>query len=144
MQRLLRAVGARKTGEKAAASAIAFLEQRSLIVDTGKTKKPRRSSERIARAEKFQPAGPVEGEGGKEAQATPLRSYWWRVFKIPGLARVLSSIPKGAYWRLEGVPQHVASLSAFLRRQGLISVPRRRSRPNPGSVQWAFMHSGPP
>ena len=42
MQRLLRAVGARKTGEKAAASAIAFLEQRSLIVDTGKTKKPRR------------------------------------------------------------------------------------------------------
>ena len=71
MQRLLRAVGARKTGEKAAASAIAFLEQRSLIVDTGKTKKPRRSSERIARAEKFQPAGPAEGEGGKEAQATP-------------------------------------------------------------------------
>jgi hypothetical protein len=41
-------------------------------------------------------------------------------------------------------PRRVASLSAFLRRQGLIFGPRRRSRPNPGSVQWVFAHSGPP
>jgi hypothetical protein len=43
MQGLLRTVGARKMGEKAAAAAISFLEQRGLIVDTGKTKKPRRA-----------------------------------------------------------------------------------------------------
>jgi hypothetical protein len=145
MQGLLRAVGARKTGEKAAAGAIFFLvEQRGLIVDTGKTKKPRRNSESIARAEKFQTAGPVAGEGGKDAQPTSLRSYWWRVFHVPALARVRASIPRGAYWQFGDGPQHSASLSAFLRRQGLISLPRRRSSPNPGSVQWVFAHSGPP
>jgi hypothetical protein len=144
MQGLLRAVGARKTGEKAAAGAIALLKERGHIEDTGKTKKPRRSSERIARAEKFQTAGPVAREGGKDAQPTSLHSYWWRVFRVPALARVRHSIPRGAYWQLPDRPQHSASLSAFLRRQGLISVPRRRSRPNPGSVQWVFAHSGPP
>jgi hypothetical protein len=144
MQGLLRAVGARKTGEKAAAAAIAFLKQRGLLVDTGRTKKPRRSSERVARAEKFQTAGPVAGEGGKDAQPTSLRSYWWRVFRVPALARVRASIPRGAYWQLGDGPQHSASLSAFLRRQGLISVPRRLSCPNPGSIQWVFAHSGPP
>jgi hypothetical protein len=144
MQGLLRAVEARKTGEKAAAGAIAFLKQHGLMEDTGKTKKPKRSSERIARAEKFQAAGPVAGEGGKDAQPTSLRSYWWRVFRIPALTRARASVPRGAYWRFAEGPHDVASLSAFLRRQGLISVPRRRSRPNPGSVQWAFAHSGPP
>jgi hypothetical protein len=144
MQGLLRAVGARKTGEKTAAAAIAFLKQRGLIVDTGKTKKPRRSSERVAKAEKFQAAGPVAREGGKDAQPTSLRSYWWRVFRVPALTRARTSIPTGAYWQLPDGPQHSASLSAFLRRQGPISVPRRRSRPNPGSVQWVFALSGPP
>ena len=143
MQGLLRGVGARRTGEKAARDAIALLEKRGHIEDTGKTKKPRRSSERIARAEKFQAAGPVAGEGGKDAPAS-LRSYWWRVFRVPVLTRVRASIPRGAYWQAGDGPQHSASLSAFLRRQGLISVPRRRSRPNPGSVQWVFAHSGPP
>jgi hypothetical protein len=33
-------------------------------VDTGKTKKPRRSSERMARAEKFQKIGSIAREGG--------------------------------------------------------------------------------
>jgi hypothetical protein len=144
VQQLLQAGGARKTGAKAAAAAIAFLEERRLMVDTGKTKKPRRSSKRIARAETFQKTGAVAREGGKEAQPTSQRSYWWRVFHVPALARVRTAIPRGAYWRLEDVPQHVASLSAFLRRQGLISRPRRRSYPNPGSVQWVFAHSGPP
>ena len=144
VQGLLRAVGARKTGEKAAAAAIAFLEQHGIIEDTGRTKKPRRAADCIARAENFQRRGTVVNEGGKEAQPTPFRSYWWRVFRVPALAKVRAAIPRGAYWRFEDVPQHVASLSAFLRRQGLISRPRPRSRPNPGSVQWVFQHSGPP
>jgi len=53
MRALLRATGARRTGEKSAAAAISFLERRELIVDTGKTKKPRRASGSIARAENF-------------------------------------------------------------------------------------------
>jgi hypothetical protein len=65
MQGLLRTVGARKTGEKAAAAAIFFLEQHGLIVDTGKTKKPRRATESIARAERFQKRGAIAHEGGR-------------------------------------------------------------------------------
>jgi hypothetical protein len=144
MHGLLRMVGARKTGEKAAATAIARLEQLGLLVDTGRTKKPRRSAEHIARAEKFQRRADVAHEGGKEAQPSASRSYWWRVFVVPALARVRAAIPRGAYWRLEDVPQHLASLSALPHRQGLTSGPRRRSRPNPGSVQWVFANSGPP
>ena len=145
MQGLLRAVGARKTGEKAAAAAIYLLEQRGLIVDTGTTKKPRRTAESIARAERFQKGGAIADEGGKEGQPSHFHSYWWRVFRVPALTRIRHALePLGAYARFEGVPQHLASLSAFLRRQGLISRPRGRSRPNPGSVQWVFLHSGPP
>jgi hypothetical protein len=144
MQQLLRAAGARKTGEKAAAAAIALLEERRLMVDTGKTKKPKRRSESIARAEKFQRTGAIAREGGKDAQPTSQRSYWWRVFRVPALTRVLASIPFGAYWGLEDIPHRTACLSALLRCQGVISGPRRRSRPNPGSVQWVFAHSGPP
>jgi hypothetical protein len=66
MQRLLRSVGARKGGEKAAAAAaISFLEARGLIVDTGRTKKPHRAAGSIARAEKFQKRGSIAHEGGK-------------------------------------------------------------------------------
>jgi hypothetical protein len=144
MQGLLQAVGARKTGEEAARAAIASLEERGAIIDTGRTKKPRRAADRIARAEKFQKQGPVTQEGGKEAQPSRLRSFWWRVFLVPALAKVRAAIPRGAYGRLEDVPQHLASLSAFLRRQGLIPRPWRRSQPNPGSVQWVFANSGPP
>jgi hypothetical protein len=138
-------VGARKRGEKAAAAAISFLERRELIVDTGKTKKPRRAGGSIVRAEKFQERGAIEDEGGKEAQPSSLSSYWWRVFRVPALTRIRRALePQGAYARSEDVPRHLASLSAFLRRQGLISRPSRRSSPNRGSVQWSFLHSGPP
>jgi hypothetical protein len=145
VQALLRATGARRTGEKAAAAAISFLEERGLIVDTGTTKKPRRAAGSIARAEKFQKRGAIAHEGGKETQPSLQRSYCWRVFRVPALTKVRGAVrPVGAYGRFQDVPQHLASLSAFLRRQGLISRPRRRSSPNRGSVQWVFLHSGPP
>jgi hypothetical protein len=145
VQALLRATGARRTGEKTAAAAISFLEERGLIVDTGRTKKPRRAAGSIARAEKFQKRGAIAHEGGKETQPSLHRCYWWRVFRVPALTEVRDAVrPLGAYGRVQDLPQHLASLSAFLCRQGLISVPRRRSRPNPGSVQWVFAHSGPP
>ena len=75
-------------GRKAAAPAIAALVVRGLLVDTGEAKKPRRSAERIVRAEKLQTAGTVAHEGGKHAQPTSLRSFWWRVFRVPALTKV--------------------------------------------------------
>ena len=145
VQTLLRNYGARKTGEKTAAAAISFLEERGLIVDTGKTKKPRRACRLDCAGREISEAGRDAHEGGKETQPSLHRSYWWRVFRVPALTRVRTqSEPLGAYAHVEDVPQHLASLSAFLRRQGLISRPRRHSSPNRGSVQWAFLHSGPP
>jgi hypothetical protein len=144
VQTLLRAVGARKKGIKAGAAAIATMNAHGWIEDTGKTKKPRRTPTSVTRANRFQTHGQVVLEGGKDAQPTASRSYWWRIFRVPGITTVRNTIPQGAYGHCSDVPQRLASLSAFLIRQGLISRRRCRSRPNPGSVQWVFLHSGPP
>lgn len=143
VQRLLKAVNATNTGEKAARTALATMQERGWIIDTGRTKKPRRSPASIERAERYI-GGDIQAEGGRYAQSSIQRSYWWRVFRVPALTKVLASMPQGAYPNIKAVPHDLASLLAFLRRQGVISKPKRRSRPNPGSVQWAFMHSGPP
>jgi hypothetical protein len=145
VQRLLRATGARRQGEKAAAEAIRWWQDFGLIVDTGKVKKPRAKRERIAAREHFG-QGRRPAEGGRDAQPSNLRSYWWRVFAIVPIARVLTAYARmqGAYGRFGDVPQFPASLSAFLRRQGLIPGPRRRRTVRPGSVQWVFLNSGPP
>jgi hypothetical protein len=103
--------------------------EKGLIVDTGRTKKPRRRADRIARAERFQNGARSHTKGGR-TRSRP------------------STIPTGdvsfVFRRSPRSGKHLASLSAFLRRQGLISPPPRRPRPNPGSVQWVFLHSGPP
>jgi hypothetical protein len=124
VQALLRVVGARKTGEKAAAAAVAIMQARGWMEDTGETKKPRRT---------------------ERSEVVREHSYWWRVFRVPAISRAVAHFfPQGAYATIPAAPPPVGSLSAFLRCQGLI--PRRggRSRPNPGSVQWVFLHSGPP
>jgi hypothetical protein len=54
VQRLLRAIGAAKTGEKAAAAAISTMQAKGWIEDTGRTKKPRRGEQSV--------------EGGKDSQ----------------------------------------------------------------------------
>jgi hypothetical protein len=145
MQGLLRAVGARRSGEKAARRAIATLRRLGVIEDTGEAKKPRRPARSVQRAERFQPCGDVELEGGKDAQPALGRAYWWRIFQVPALTTALAVLrPQGAYAHVPDRPQHLASLSALLRRQGLISPRRRGYKPIPGSVQWAFRHSGPP
>jgi hypothetical protein len=147
MQRLLRAVGARCSGEKAAAQAIRWLCSTGIIEDTGEVKKPRQRPNRIAAREKF---GRVEdartGEGGKDAQPSLEHSYWWRVFRVVPLSAVLLAYKatQGAYARFSEVPQHLASLSAWAKRQGLISRRGGRTGAREGSVQYAFLHSGPP
>src|SRR5438034_10273828 len=56
MQSLLKAVKARKTGEKAAGEAIHTLVRLGAAENTGRVKYPQRRKEDVARAEKFQPA----------------------------------------------------------------------------------------
>jgi hypothetical protein len=144
MQGLLRAVGARKTGEKTAAAAIAFLKQRGLIVDTGKTKKPRRSSERVAKAEKFQAAGPVAREGGKDAQPTSLRSYWWRVFRVPALTRArrpFLQAPTGSCPTARSTQRLCPhSFAVKVRFRSLGAAPARIRAPSSGSSHSRGLH----
>jgi hypothetical protein len=106
VQRLLRAIGAAKTGEKAAAVALATMQAKGWIEDTGETKKPRRGERSIAKAARFQSQGEVELEGGKDSQPTLRRSYWWRIFRVPALSRVIKAIrPQGAYGQRLDVPR---------------------------------------
>jgi hypothetical protein len=87
----------------------------------------------------------MRARGGPRPEPSSQRSYWWRVFRVPALSAVLkASRPQGPYSTFITDPHFSASLLAFLRRQGAISKLKRRSKPNPGSVQWVFMHSGPP
>lgn len=99
----------------------------------------------MAAREKFG-QGEGSGEGGRDAQPSLEHSYWWRVFRVVPLSAVLRvyGAMQGAYARFSEVPQALACLSAWAKCQGLIS--RRRGRPGarPGSVQYAFRHSGPP
>jgi hypothetical protein len=72
MRGLLREVGAENRGEKAARRAIRFLTESGVLEDTGRTMKPKRSAQAIARAEKFQRmnskrGGSIATEGGARA-----------------------------------------------------------------------------
>jgi hypothetical protein len=143
MRRLLRAVGARKTGSRAAAAAITWLEKSGLVEDTGQTMKPRRRPQNAELVEPFGRQG-REVELERRAQSLLGRCYWWRVFRVPALARVRASL-RSAYPTAPGRPLKASGfLSAFVRCQAAKTHNRRRSRPNPGSPQWAFRHSGPP
>jgi hypothetical protein len=143
VQRLLKATSASNTGEKAAAAAIRTMEERGWIEDTGEVKKPRRPPGSLQRAEYFN--GPTSAEGGRDSQPRSLqRAYWWRVFRVPRISRVVRALKPGAYGTFQDVPHSTASLSAFLIRQGVILPTSRGKGGNPGSVQWAFHHSGPP
>jgi hypothetical protein len=144
VQGLLQDVGAPRMGGKAAAEAIAWWVSFGLLEDTGKTKKPKVSASRAAAREHFGKGSRTEG--GRDAQSSTLRSYWWRVFKVLPITHVLEAYRQmqGAYGRFQEVPQLPASLSAFLERQGLIPRRRAPSSFSLGSVQWAFAYSGPP
>ena len=147
MQRRLREVGAHCTGEKAAAKALRWLCENGILENTQRVKKPRRRENREAAREKFgRGAGMARGEGGRDSQPSFHHSYWWRVFRVIPLSKVLRAYGalEGAYGRFREVPQHLACLSAWAKRQGLISQHRGRTGALPGSVQYAYLHSGPP
>jgi hypothetical protein len=101
MKTLLGEIGAHKRGEKAAWRAIAFLCESGVLEDTGRVMKPKRSVQAVARAEKFQRMNGKRGssvatEGGRTAQPTRFRWYWWRVFRVS--ERVLPR-PLGEVWK---------------------------------------------
>ncbi len=139
VQSLLHLIDAPKKGEDYAAEILnTILPRLGLIEQTDLTKKPRA---RVAHP------GEQRETGGRHAQRTPLRSYWWRIFKLPTLTKLVTPIA-GAYSRNPGTPPTrplvSASLVGLLRCQGLISPRRRKMRFLPGSVQAAFHATGPP
>jgi hypothetical protein len=138
MQALLRRSGSRKTGEKFAAEIInTILPTLGLIENTDVVKKPR-----VAKPVPQSQAV----EGGRHAQPTEQRAFWWRVFKVPALSKLVGA-RAGAYPPKPGVPpvRHgSASLVALLRCQGLQGDSRRVSEFSSRSVQAAFWATGPP
>jgi hypothetical protein len=140
----LRRIRVKPNGEHYAARIIRLLCEMGYLADTGLVKKPRARKQELARRERFSPPAP-KADGGQGAQPGLLRSYWWRVFALPRLGRL--RISAFGSWIVGGLARgrkQEASLSALLRRQDLVRNPPRRSRPHPGSVQWAFAATGPP
>ena len=130
MQEWLWKSGSPWRGEKFAAECIRTLKRLRIIEDTGEVKKPKAQPNRAGRT-----------EGGRHAQPSPHRSYWWRVYRVLAVTKLLTPVA-GAYKfnRRQGT----ASLSAFVIRQGLISPRRSPSGFQKGSVQAAFWATGPP
>jgi hypothetical protein len=139
VQTLLRDMGADKIGEDHAATVInTILPRLGLLQATGYVKKPR-----VRRAH----PGEQREEGGRHAQPSTSRAYWWRIFRLPTLTRLLT--PRvGAYPLRPGNPttpaRDLASLVGLLRCQGLVRQPKRPSKFGRGSVQAAFWATGPP
>ena len=129
MQRLLRRCKAPKRGEKYAGECIQILLRLGLLESTGRIKRPLAKKNRGGTT-----------EGGRHAQTSTHHSFWWKIYRVPAISRVLAPIA-GAY-RLNR--QGEASLSAFLVRQGLIGRKRTPSSFAKGSVQAAFWATGPP
>jgi hypothetical protein len=137
VQTLLRRIGSPKTGEDYAAVTInKILPNLGLLAATPFVKKPR--------ARRAHP-GVQRDSGGRHAQPGQASSYWWRIFRLPTLSRLVA--PRaGAYSTGTPLtrPRVSASLVGLLRRQGLVGRHRRPSDFGRGSVQQAFWATGPP
>jgi hypothetical protein len=119
VQRCLGRTKARRRGRDYARTVLATPVEMELLRDTGEVLKPRR-------------------------QPSRLRSKWWRVFEVVPVvrARERTNPWKGIYPRTPEPSSRVTgSLCRFLGSQGLA---RKRRKPQKGSVQWVFAHSGPP
>jgi hypothetical protein len=113
----LRKTVARRSGRGYAREVLATLVEMELLKDTGKVLLPRRQPCRSS------------------------HSYWWRIFEVLPITRLKAGAPASLDSISLGSRRVTVSLRGFLIRQGVI---RRRSTPARGSIQWAFLHSGPP
>ncbi len=120
VQRWLKRTKARRQGRDYAREVLATLVAMELLRDTEEILTPRK-------------------------QPSRQRSYWWRVFEVVPVVRALSPRWKGSYSRTpEPAPRVTGSLRGLLACQGLARRRSKRSKPQKGSVQWVFMHTGPP
>ena len=113
----LRKTGARRSGRDYARDVLRTIVEMGLLEDTGQVLLPRR-------------------------QPRPsTHSYWWRVFWVLTIIQQKA----GALASLDSVSlgsrRVTVSLRGFLMHQGVIG---HRSTPARGSVQYAYLHSGPP
>lgn len=113
----LRKTGARRRGRDYAREVLETLVRMNLLRDTGQVLLPRR-----------QPR-------------SSLHSYWWRIFEVLPITRLKGGTPASLASTSLGSASFIVSLRGYLIRQGVI---RSRSTPAPGSIQWAYLHSGPP
>ena len=116
----LRKTGARRSGRDYARDVLREPVQMQLLKDTGQVLKPckqPRKSEHV---------------------------YWWRVFEVLPIARAKEAARRTSASLAGGsarLRRGTVSLRGWLRCQGVIRTP---SKPLKGSVQWVFMHTGPP
>jgi len=113
----LRKTGARRSGRDYARDVLATLVEMGLLRDTGQALLPRR-------------------------QPSPsTHSYWYRLFEVIPITRLkwggLASLGSTSL----GSRRETVFLRGWLLRQGVI---RPRSTPVKKSVQWVYLHSGPP
>jgi len=143
VRRSLREMGERPCGEKFARRVIALLIGMGHLADTGTVKKPRLSEKERARRTRFAPGSPAEG--GRGSQPDTAHSYWWPVYALPRLGKlVVSRFGSFVAGAADRGRKHEASLSALLRRQDLVPMWKRPKKFAPGSVQEAFHATGPP
>jgi hypothetical protein len=137
VRRLLREIGACWTGRDYAAEILnEILPRLGLIEYTGQVKKPRVEDNSFT----------TRAEGGRHAQPNEQHAFWWRIFRLSTLDKIVQ--PTGAYPAHPGNPTPrrpgTASLLRLLKCQGLIRGRKPRGSFAPGSVQAAFWATGPP
>jgi hypothetical protein len=117
VERWLKRTKARRRGRDYARQVLATLVEMELLCDTGEVMVPRK-------------------------QPSRQRSYWWRVFEVIPVVRALSPRWKGTYAR---TPEPASRVTGSLCRLLGCQAPRKqRTKSRKGSIQWVFMHTGPP
>lgn len=150
IRRLLIELGTRRYGRDYARTILGRLVEDGWIEDTGKVKLPSVPEEKWLQAHRYKCNLPRAG--GRHSQPPGPHSYWWRVFRLLRHPRLTISPSTGTSWFARSHWGSTkaddafgeASLCLTVRRQGLLKPPKKPQRFAPGSVQWAFQHTGPP
>lgn len=119
IQKMLKKVGARRSGNHYARACLKELVAMNVIEDTGRTLKP-------------------------EKQPRGQHLYWWRVYRVLPILRSIQSLTPTAYGYQTRPLWLTGSLLSFLRCQHLIWKKREEFTPQKGSAQAAFHALGPP
>lgn len=125
IQKMLKKIGARRSGNHYARACLKELAAMNVIKDTGRVLRPQEIGSRRKHHHKY---------------------YWWKVFRVIPIHKAIQPSPASSsptaptsrpYWV-------TGCLLSFLRCQGLIAERIRRKRHKKGSVQESFRMLGPP